>query len=134
MAWKTEAKANDLLLLLAICDFANDEGVLYPSKAKIFQKAKVSTSTGKYIMGAFEDIGLIRSQERFRENGSQTSNMMQIDIGILEKFNYQDFKKAYQARRKYTPKREQKPHYDSYNHNEIVTPLNRLFLTVNMNH
>lgn len=26
-AWETDQKGNDLLVLLALCDFANDEGV-----------------------------------------------------------------------------------------------------------
>lgn len=122
MAWETDAKANDLLILLAMCDFSSDDGVCYPSKATVAKKAKVGTTTCKHIMGAYEDIGLWKSEKRLRENGSSTSNVFIIDINKLQNLNYDEFKKAFQKRKKYTPKEGKKSQCDPLEKSHNVTP------------
>ena len=111
-AWETDQKGNDLLVLLALCDFANDEGVLYPSLATISKKAKVSKSTLCYILKAYEEIGIITRETRKRENGSDTSTIYKINTLTVDTAAY---KKAYQKARKYEntpqcghPKKEEK--------------------------
>ena len=100
-AWETNQKGNDLLVLLAICDYASDEGVLFPSLKTLAEKAKVSKSTLAYILNAYEAIGVITRDQRKRENGSNTSTMYKINHLVIDSKKYKD---AYQSTRKYTKK------------------------------
>lgn len=99
-AWETEAKGNDLLVLLALCDFANDDGEFYPSLKKIAYKAKVAKSTLSYILRAFEKVGVLYREQRQRENGSNTSTYYKI---LTLDFDYNLYKKFYQEARNYKP-------------------------------
>ena len=97
-AWKTNQKGNDLLVLLAMCDFANDEGVLFPSLKTLGSKAKVGKSTLSYILRAYESIGVITRTHRQRENKSDTSTMYKINHFAIDVKKY---KEAYQEARNY---------------------------------
>lgn len=97
-AWDSPVGGNDLLVLLSLCDFANDDGELYPSLATIKKKSKVSKSSLCYILKAFETIGVITRLKRKRENGSDTSTFYKI---LTLDFDAESYKKAYQDARKY---------------------------------
>lgn len=106
-AWETNQSGNDLLVLLALCDFSNDEGLSYPSLKTLSSKAKVGKSTLAYILKAYEDIGVITRERRTRDNKSNTSTLYKInhlDIDI------EAYKKAYQKARNYTAANEETPH------------------------
>ena len=98
-AWETDASGNDLLVLLALCDFSNDEGLSYPSLKTLSGKAKVSKSTLSYILRAYEEIGVIQREKRQRDNKSDASTMYKINN---LNFDIKDYKKAYQKARNYT--------------------------------
>ena len=97
-AWETDASGNDLLVLLALCDFSNDEGLSYPSLKTLSDKAKVSKSTLSYILRAYEEIGVITREKRQRDNKSDKSTMYKINS---LNFDIKSYKKAYQKIRKY---------------------------------
>ncbi|MDK2041516.1 helix-turn-helix domain-containing protein [Aliarcobacter butzleri] len=101
-AWDTGQKGNDLLVLLALCDFSNDEGLSYPSLKTLSIKAKVSKTTLSYILRAYEDIGVITRKQRQRDNKSDTSTMYKINHLNIDNEKY---KKAYQKARKYKEKK-----------------------------
>lgn len=106
-AWETNQSGNDLLVLLALCDFSNDEGVSFPSLKTLSSKAKVGKSTLAYILKAYEDIGVITRERRTRDNKSNTSTLYKInhlDIDI------EAYKKAYQKARNYNATNEETPH------------------------
>ena len=106
-AWETSQSGNDLLVLLALCDFSNDEGMSFPSLKTLCNKAKVGKSTLAYILKAYEDIGVITRERRTRDNKSNTSTLYKInhlDIDI------EAYKKAYQKARNYTATNEETPH------------------------
>ena len=106
-AWETNQSGNDLLVLLALCDFSNDEGISFPSLKTLCNKAKVGKSTLAYILKAYEDIGVITRERRTRDNKSNTSTLYKInhlDIDI------EAYKKAYQKARNYTAANEETPH------------------------
>jgi len=115
-AWETDQRGNDLLVLLALCDFASDEGVCFPSLSTLKDKAKVSKTTLTYILNAYEEIGAITRTQRKRENKSDTSTLYKINTLVIDSNKY---KEAYQKARKYTPKSSQCEHHlqDEKNHN-----------------
>lgn len=119
-AWDTDQGGNDLLVLLALCDFANDEGELFPSLLTISKKAKVGKTTLGYILRAYEEIGVITRSRRKRENGSDTSNFYKINT---LSFDSSAYKKAYQKARNYNQDKSQcdTPNEVEKNHN-VTTP------------
>ena len=103
-AWETSQSGNDLLVLLALCDFSNDEGVSFPSLKTLCNKAKVSKTTLSYILKAYQEIGVLTRTRRTRDNNSDTSTFYKInhlDIDI------EAYKKAYQKARNYTAKSDE---------------------------
>lgn len=100
-AWETNASGNDLLVLLALCDFSNDDGLSFPSLKTLSTKAKVSKSTLSYILRAYEEVGVITREKRQRDNKSDASTMYKINH---LNFDIKSYKKAYQKSRKYTEK------------------------------
>ncbi len=99
-AWETDASGNDLLVLLALCDFSNDEGLSYPSLKTLADKVKISKTTLSYILRAYDEIGVITRDKRQRDNKSHTSTMYKINYLNLN-FDIKSYKKAYQKARKY---------------------------------
>jgi len=127
MAWDTELNGNDKLVLLKLCDNANDEGTeCFPSVQNISDKTGASKSTVKYILKALEIAGFIKKVRRERENGSTSSNgfeILRFDISL------DAYKKAYHEARNYEPKSHnvtpQKPQCDPLENGEKghnVTP------------
>ena len=56
--WETSAQqGNALLLLLAIADFANDDGVAFPAVETLARKARVGESTAHRILRHLADAG-----------------------------------------------------------------------------
>ena len=105
-AWETNQSGNDLLVLLALCDFSNDEGVSFPSLKTLSSKAKVSKTTLSYILRAYEDIGVITRERRTRDNKSDTSTLYKINHLNIDANAYQ---KAYQKARNYISKNDESP-------------------------
>lgn len=103
-AWETNQSGNDLLVLLALCDFSNDDGLSFPSLKTLSNKAKVSKTTLSYILRAYEDIGVISRVRRVRDNKSDTSTLYKINHLNIDSNEYQ---KAYQKARKYISKSDE---------------------------
>lgn len=113
-AWKTELGGNDKLVLLALCDFANDEGVCYPSLSTLQSKAGIGKTTLTYILSAFEKIGVISRDKRKRGNNSDTSTLYHIHhFDICPK----KYKEAYQNARNYTKKSQCEHPQENHNVN-----------------
>jgi len=92
IAWDTPLKGADKLILLALCDFANDEGVCYPSISTIAKKSTSSERTVSYAIKTLEKIGVISHEKRSRENGSRSSNVYKIDIKSLFDIDFNEYK------------------------------------------
>lgn len=106
-AWECPVNGNDLLILLSLCDFASDEGELFPSLKTIQNKTKVSKGTLSYVLRAYEEIGVITREKRVRDNGSNTSTFYKI---LKLNFTLEEYKKAYQQARNYNPKNNKSSH------------------------
>ncbi len=125
-AWDTDVSGNDLLVLLALCDFSNDDGELFPSLATISKKAKVGKTTLGYILRAYEEIGVITRSRRKRENGSDTSNFYKINTLSFDAIAY---KKAYQKARNYNQEKSQCDTPNEAEKNHIVTTPDHIVTT-----
>lgn len=63
-AWETDLAANDKLVLLALADWANDEGLCWPSVAKLCSKTRASERTVQCIIKRLVEAGHVTRQER----------------------------------------------------------------------
>ena len=73
-AWDTTAKGNELIVLLSLADFANDEGYCFPSWSILMEKCKISKDTLARVLNKLENDGYIIRESRKRINGSDASN------------------------------------------------------------
>lgn len=84
-AWDVPLPAHARLVLIALADSASDdEGVCWISNKTIMEKSTCAKTTLGYILFAFEKLGIILRETRFRpENGSQTSSLKRVVIPIF---------------------------------------------------
>lgn len=59
--WETtEYKGSDLLVALALADFANDEGLCHPKIETVARKARLSVRAVQYALRSFEEDGFVQ--------------------------------------------------------------------------
>jgi hypothetical protein len=69
--WETSpAKGSDLLVLLAIADFANDDGVAWPGVDTLARKARISKRQTQYCLRNLTTAGLLSIQENAGPKGT----------------------------------------------------------------
>lgn len=129
-AWETNQSGNDLLVLLALCDFSNDEGMSFPSLKTLCNKAKVSKTTLSYILKAYQEIGVITRTRRTRDNNSDTSTLYQINHLNIDVNEYQ---KAYQKARNYISKNDESPQCEHPIKDKIVNTGSEIVNTLSAN-
>lgn len=76
--WKASpAKGSGLLLLLAIADFANDDGVAYPAIATLAAKTRLSERNVQYLLRQLEEEGELRTEPGTGPKGCNTYVILQ---------------------------------------------------------
>jgi DNA-binding transcriptional regulator YhcF (GntR family) len=73
MTWiweNSKEEGTNLLMLLAIADHANDDGVCWPSIARLAQRARVEERQAKYIIKKLEANGAIEVQRGVGRNNT----------------------------------------------------------------
>lgn len=78
-----EINRDDKFLLLALADHANDDGECYPSLSKIQKKCFFSKQGLLNSMDRVIKIGYVSKNKRKRGNGSNTSNLYQINGDLI---------------------------------------------------
>ena len=68
------------LTLLAIADHADDEGVAWPSRDRVAEKSSQSRATVIRKIKDLEELGLLALFQRFRKDGSQTTDEIRLDF------------------------------------------------------
>lgn len=78
LAWAWKQKAGSpahKVVLIAIADFASDEGIAWPSLDTIAETAEISRRTAIRIIRDLEDLDLLRvNRDVKRESGASSSN------------------------------------------------------------
>ena len=83
MALDSPYKPTPKLVLVVLGDFANDQGVCFPSRRTLKNKASIGKTTLNYILDAFEYIDLLKRKKQKRPNGSDTSSLYFIQVEKL---------------------------------------------------
>lgn len=68
------------MVLLALADAADDDGVCWPSVPMLADKCSISTRTVRRILQDLVANGLLQAEARFRGDGSSTSNRYKLPI------------------------------------------------------
>ncbi len=80
-AWKQALTPHAKLLLMALADRADDQGVCWPSIPKLAQQCRLSPRTVQRLLQELVTAALLRAEPRFRADGSRTSNRYYLALG-----------------------------------------------------
>ena len=78
-AWELDLSQGEKLVLLALCDHANDDGVCYPSQAFLASKCSMSYRSVINQIKRLESCGILTSERR-QKSGSRQSNSYTINL------------------------------------------------------
>ena len=81
LAWDLQMPANKKLVLLAMCDWANDAGYCYPSMASVARRSCISKRQCQRIMHELISSALIAVVAN--QHGGAGSRRYQINVGAL---------------------------------------------------
>jgi hypothetical protein len=77
-AWQQQLSPTPKLILMALADAANDDGVCWPSVTTVATKCCVSIRTVRRVMQTLVDRSLMRTEQRYRKDGSCCSNRYRL--------------------------------------------------------
>ena len=77
-AFEQPINATEKVVLLALADHANEDGLCWPSISLLVKRAHVGERTVQRAIQSLEDAGFIARERRVRENGSDTSNLYRL--------------------------------------------------------
>lgn len=83
MALDSPYKPTPKLVLVVLGDFANDQGICFPSRKTLRNKASIGKTTLNYILDTFEHIELLKRKKQKRPNGSDMSSLYYIQVEKL---------------------------------------------------
>ena len=64
LAWQAQLTSTQKLVLIAMADWSNDEGICWPSIAKLASKTSLSERGLRKVIRNLEQLGLINTQEK----------------------------------------------------------------------
>ena len=79
-AWHQAVKPVPKLVLMALADASDDEGVCWPSVATIAVKVGISTRTVRRVMQTLIMCDLLSAEQRYRSDGSCSSNRYRLSL------------------------------------------------------
>ena len=64
LAWQVQLTSTQKLVLIAMADWSNDEGICWPSIAKLASKTSLSERGLRMVIRSLEDLGLVDTQQK----------------------------------------------------------------------
>ena len=97
--WReSPAKGSELLLLLAIADFADDDGVAWPGVETLAKKARLSKRQTQYNIRSLVDAGLLTVEENAGPKGTHRYRVNMAHAGDAQIAPVQNVHRAKSAR------------------------------------
>jgi hypothetical protein len=78
------------MVLLALADMANDDGVCWPSNKTIAERSNLTTDYVRSLMGTLKANGWLTTEERFSPTGKQTSNVITLNTAKINRISTPD--------------------------------------------
>ena len=72
---------SEKLVLLSLANYADEDGRCWPSQRRMAAETSLSDRTVRSVLSALEEKGLIRREERQREDGSRASDVITLTLG-----------------------------------------------------
>lgn len=92
--WKlSRSKGGDLLVLLAIADFADDSGIAYPSVATLGQKARLTDRNVQRAIRRLISVGELVIEERQGPRGTHLYRVTDCQVSFCQGDNLTDDKR-----------------------------------------
>ena len=79
-AWRQQLSGPEKLVLMAIADHADDDGICWPGNAHIARKCNLSQRSVQRHIKNLIDNGYMTAHRRYRETGGQTSNRYVLNV------------------------------------------------------
>jgi len=79
LAWELEIPSTPKIVLLALCDWANDDGLCYPSVSRVATRASLSTRQGKRVLHQLVDDGWIAVTANHTGGGASRRYRINVD-------------------------------------------------------
>ena len=86
-AWHQALKPVPKLVLMALADAADDQGICWPSVATLASKVGVSTRTVRRVMQELIIGKLLAAEQRYRSDGSCSSNRYRLSLAGGDKLS-----------------------------------------------
>ena len=86
-AWQQALKPVPKLVLMALADAADDQGICWPSVATLASKVGVSTRTVRRVMHELISGELLSTEQRYRSDGSCSSNRYRLQLAGGDKLS-----------------------------------------------
>jgi len=86
-AWQQALKPVPKLVLMALADAADDQGICWPSVATLASKVGVSTRTVRRVMHELISGKLLAAEQRYRSDGSCSSNRYRLSLAGGDKLS-----------------------------------------------
>jgi len=86
-AWHQALKPVPKLVLMALADAADDQGICWPSVATLASKVGVSTRTVRRVMQELISGKLLVTEQRYRSDGSCSSNRYRLSLAGGDKLS-----------------------------------------------
>ena len=99
LVWELEhINTNELVLMLAIADHCNDEGVCYPSADRLRKKCKwASKTTYTKTMKILKEVDLISSKSRASRKDGRKTNLLIINPSKVHTGVHKPLEATYKA-------------------------------------
>ncbi|MAU40997.1 MAG: hypothetical protein CMF31_05175 [Kordiimonas sp.] len=81
-AFEQDLKPSAKVVLLALADYANDDGECWPGLDVIMHKSRLSRRAVQKQIKALEEAGIIARAARYRDNGSNASNQYILKMAV----------------------------------------------------
>jgi hypothetical protein len=82
-AWeRAPVDGGALLVLLALCDYANDTGTAWPAVGSLARRARLSTRQARTILRRLELAGLVTPVGAYRHPGQRGSSIVRYRVSI----------------------------------------------------
>ena len=84
LAWRTELQAGPRLILLAICDNANDDGNCYPSIQSLSLKSGLSPRAVRGHVASLDEAGIVERHERAGRSTYYQVNLRALRAAVFK--------------------------------------------------
>jgi len=79
-AWRQQLSGPEKLVLMALADHADEDGICWPGNAHIARKCNLSQRSVQRHIKNLIDNGYMTAHRRYRETGGQTSNRYVLNV------------------------------------------------------